>query len=249
MTKPKTKSQTIERAFLILDELMDGDKDITTLAESCELTYSTAYRIIHFLYEQGYLQKSDGKKFKLGSKLIQLGFRAYENTNLVKSARPYLERLNEVTQDTVHLAVNEADEVVYLDKISGNRSVNISSRIGGRKKLYNTGVGKALLFLQTSQKLTEIYTREKGDPQRQQAFLDSMATYRQKGYTLDIGEDSPNIRCVAAPIFSRADCVVAAISVSSTVEYMNDERLLKLIDTVRQTSRAISNEVYGYQQP
>jgi len=249
MKKPKTKSQTIERAFLILDELMDSDKDIATLAARCDLTYSTAYRIINFLCQQGFLQKSDGKKFKLGSKLIQLGFRAYESTNLVKSARPYLEKLNEITQDTVHLAVNEAHEVVYMDKISGKRSVNISSRIGGRKKLHNTGVGKSLLLLKTPGDLAEIYKQEQGTPQEQQAFLDAMAAYRQKGYTLDIGEDSPNIRCVAAPIFSKSDCIVAAISVSSAAEYVSDERILELIDTVQKTSWAISNEVYGYQKP
>lgn len=248
MQKPRTNSQTIERAFLILDSLMDGDKEITALAEHCELTYSTTYRIVNFLFQQGYLQKSDGKKFKLGSKLIQLGFCAYESTNLIKSARPYLEKLNQLTQDTVHLAVNEADEVMYLDKISGNRSVNISSRIGGRKKLYNTGVGKALLLLKTPQELADIYIRESDRPEEQKDFLDSMVLYKQKGYTLDIGEDSPSIRCVAAPIFSKADCIVASVSVSTLVDYINDERLLQLIDVVLQASRDISNDVYGYQQ-
>jgi len=117
------------------------------------------------------------------------------------------------------------------------------------KKLHNTGVGKSLLLLKTPGDLAEIYKQEQGTPQEQQAFLDAMEAYRQKGYTLDIGEDSPNIRCVAAPIFSKSDCIVAAISVSSAAEYVSDERILELIDTVQKTSWAISNEVYGYQKP
>lgn len=246
MTKPKSKSQTIERAFLIFDELMIADQDIPTLAERCKLTYSTAYRIVQFLYEQGYVQKSNGKKFKLGSKLIQLGFRAYDNTNLVRSARPYLETLNEETQDTVHLAVRESGNVVYLDKLAGYRAVNISSSIGGRKNLHNTGVGKALLLLNTPEELAEVYEREGGAPEQCREFLLNMQQYAREGYALDNGEDSPNIRCVAAPILAKPDRLVAAISVSSTVEYMNDQRINELIQIVKNTAADISSEVYGY---
>lgn len=246
--KVKTKSQTIDRAFLILDELVEGEKDITTLAKNCDLTYSTAYRIINFLHEKNYLKKSDDKKFKLGSKLIQLGFSAYESTNLVKSARAYLEALCEKTQDTVHLAVKESREVVYLDKITGKRSVNISSIIGGRKKLHNTGVGKALLLLKNQQELVEIFRSEGGDLKLEKTFIDGMREYAKQGYALDLGEDSSNIRCVAAPIFSKKDYIIAAISVSSAVEYMSDKRLLELVETVKQTAKDISFEVYGYSQ-
>lgn len=246
MTKPKSKSQTIERAFLIFDELMIADQDIPTLAEHCNLTYSTAYRIVQFLYDQGYVQKSNGKKFKLGSKLIQLGFRAYDNTNLVRSARPFLEALNEQTQDTVHLAVWESGNVVYLDKLAGYRAVNISSSIGGRKCLHNTGVGKALLLLSTPEELAEVYEREGGVPEQRREFLLNMQQYAREGYALDNGEDSPNIRCVAAPILAKPDRLVAAISVSSTVEYMNDQRINELIQVVKNTAADISAEVYGY---
>lgn len=246
MTKPKSKSQTIERAFLIFDELMIADQDIPTLAERCKLTYSTAYRIVQFLYEQGYVQKANGKKYKLGSKLIQLGFRAYDSTNLVRSARPHLEALNEQTQDTVHLAVRESGQVVYLDKLAGYRAVNISSSIGGRKNLHNTGVGKALLLLDTPEQWTRVYEREGGSPERKAEFLANMQQYARAGYALDLGEDSPNIRCVAVPILAKPDRLIAAISVSSTVEYMNDERIGQLIQTVKAAASEISFEVYGY---
>lgn len=246
MTKKKSKSQTIERAFLIFDELMVADQDIPTLAQRCKLTYSTAYRIVQFLYDQGYVQKANGKKYKLGSKLIQLGFRAYGSTNLIRSARPHLEALNEQTQDTIHLAVRESGKVVYLDKLDGNRSVNISSSIGGRKNLHNTGVGKALLLLDSPEEWAKVYEREGGTPERKAEFLANMQQYARAGYALDLGEDSRNIRCVAAPILAQSDRLVAAISVSSTVEYMNDQRIEELIQTVKNTAADISSDVYGY---
>jgi Transcriptional regulator len=246
MTKPKSKSQTIERAFLIFDELMIADQDIPALAERCKLTYSTTYRIVQFLADQGYVQKTNGKKYKLGSKLIQLGFRAYDGTNLVRSARSYLEALNEQTQDTVHLAVRESGQVVYLDKLAGYRAVNISSSIGGRKNLHNTGVGKALLLLDTPEQWAEVYEREGGHPAGKAEFLANMQRYARGGYALDLGEDSQNIRCVAAPIWAKPDRLIAAISVSSTVEYMNEQRIEALIETVKNTAATISSEVYGF---
>lgn len=244
----KSKSQTIERAFIIMDEVMKGPIDINSLSKKCDLTYSTTYRIVQFLNNNCYLRKVDDKKFFLGTKLIQLGFRAYEGSNIVTLARPHLEKLREYTSDTIHLAVEESSEVVYLEKLEGKRSVMISSKIGGRKKLHNTGVGKALLLLRTTDELSSIYLSEGGDPSFKDDFLSLMENYHSNGYTFDLGEDNANIRCVAAPIKSRADCITAAISVSSTVEYMDDSRMQELISLVKDYANKISSDVYGYQQ-
>jgi DNA-binding IclR family transcriptional regulator len=44
----------------------------------------------------------------------------------------------------VHLAIRDGRDALYVEKLSGHRSVEIVSRIGGRLPLHATGVGKAL---------------------------------------------------------------------------------------------------------
>src|SRR3546814_14005790 len=88
---------------------------------------------------------SDLKGYRLGPKLLHLGFIAQSQVDLIQIARPYIEALAARTGDTVHLGRLDTDRALYLDKISGRRRVEISSRVGDRHPLTSTGLGQALL--------------------------------------------------------------------------------------------------------
>ena len=66
-------------------------------------------------------------------------------TGLVELASPYLHDLYGATLATVHLAVRDGTEVLYLDRLRGSASVPIVSTVGSRLPLHATGVGKVLL--------------------------------------------------------------------------------------------------------
>jgi DNA-binding IclR family transcriptional regulator len=74
-------------------------------------------------------------------------------------------------------------------------------------------------------------------------WLALMAKYRLGGYSYDLGEDEPSIRCVAAPIRDATGRIIAAISVSSTLEYMSPERMRDLVPEVQRVARAISADL------
>jgi DNA-binding IclR family transcriptional regulator len=75
-----------------------------------------------------------------------------------------------------------------------------------------------------------------------------MRRYAQAGYAYDLGEDAGAIRCVAAPIRDASTGIVAAISVSSAVEYMGDERMKTLIPVVKRIAQDISADL-GARKP
>lgn len=66
-------------------------------------------------------------------------------TDLREIASPFLQDLYAATLATVHLAVRDGTEALYLDRLSGKRSVPGVSRVGARLPLHATGVGKVLL--------------------------------------------------------------------------------------------------------
>lgn len=66
-------------------------------------------------------------------------------TGLREIASPFLHDLYAATLATIHLAVREGTEVLYLDRLSGKRSVPVVSKVGARLPMYSTGVGKVLL--------------------------------------------------------------------------------------------------------
>lgn len=241
-----SRSQTLVRGLEILDAVTDQPRNIAEIASMTGLTYSTVHRIVSVLLERRYLKADSPREFALGPRLIELGFAAYSQTDLVRVARPWLEDLSRETRDTVHLAQLDGWEVAYLDKLRGARPVEISSRIGGRKPVISTGVGKALMLDESEATLSRLYQRDHhllpGD-MTEVDWLALMAKYRTGGYSYDLGEDEPSIRCVAAPIRDATGRIIAAISVSSTLEYMSPERMLDLVPEVQRVARAISADL------
>jgi DNA-binding IclR family transcriptional regulator len=242
------RSQTLLRGLDIIDAVAGRPRTIQEIAAITGLTYSTVHRIVSVLLEQRYLKAENPREFGLGPRLIELGFIAYSRIDLVQVARPHLEALSAFTGDTVHLARREGWEVVYLDKLPGTRPVEISSRVGGRKPLISTGVGKALMLDTPEGELRELFKRDHRllpGNMTEADWLVQMSNYRAGGYTYDLGEDHPSIRCVAAPVRDATGRVAAAISVSSTLEFMPPSRMRDLVQEVQRVARIISSELGG----
>lgn len=246
---PKTTiaSQTLVRGLDVIDAVsQEGATDIGVIAARTGMTYSTAHRIVSVLLQRQYLKRVPGKGYRLGRKLLALGFQAHSQIELTTIARPFLERLATQTSDTVHLACEELGAVFYLDKINSRRPVEISSRIGGTKPLISTGVGKALLLDGSVGSWSELYDQHATSlqsPLTRDQWLDLMQGYARNGYAYDLGEDEPSIRCVAAPVRDARHTIVAAISVTSTNDYMPPQRMHDLIPVILDTARRISAEM------
>src|SRR5690606_25837139 len=97
------------------------------------------------LVQAGYL-RSELQGYRLGPRLIELGYRARSQMPLIQIARPHLQRLADSTRDTVHIGVREDGDVLYIDKLSSSRGLEMRSRIGLRMPMALTGIGKALML-------------------------------------------------------------------------------------------------------
>ena len=118
---------------------------LTAIAERAGLSPATALRIVRELVAGGALVRTDDRTYVIGRRLWALGLLSPTQTGLREVASPYLQDIHAATRATVHLAVRDGDAVLYLDRISGQTSVPVVSRVGGRLPLHATGVGKALL--------------------------------------------------------------------------------------------------------
>ncbi|WP_138472217.1 IclR family transcriptional regulator [Poseidonocella sp. HB161398] len=238
------KSQTLVRGLDVIDAVAQGATSLADIARATGMTYSTTHRFAAVLAERGYLRAPRGREYELGPKLIELGFQAYGEMDIVRIAHPYLTALAEEGGATVHLGMRSGAEVVYLDKIQGNRPVEINSRIGGRRPLTRTGIGMALLLDSEAGELDEVIAGN-GGMAAPAAFRARMEEYREGGYALDLGDDSPAIRCVAAPVRDPLGRIAAAISLSSALTYMPEERIRELIPVVKAAAERISRAI-GY---
>jgi DNA-binding IclR family transcriptional regulator len=244
-------TQTLARGLDILAAVRAGATDLKTVCAMTGIGRSTAHRLIQLLVHRGYLRSSQGADYSLGPMLIDLGFHSLYQSPVPAVARPILQQLVDKYQDTVHLAVEDGGKVLYVDKISGSRGAEMRSRVGYRMPLSRTGIGKALL-LDEPERWAGVFDSELAEsaPDRdgRDAFLQRMHRYAQQGATLDLEENEPGIRCVAASVRDGSGAIVAAISISATNPYMPADRMRALVPVLQQTALAISKKL-GYSGP
>ena len=246
-TKGPSGSQTLFRGLDLLDVVADfGTIALPALAAQLGLTRSTTHRLATALVERRMLSQAPREGYSLGPKLLELGYLASQQMDLPRIARPHLERLWEVTEDTVHLGVLDSDRALYLDKLTGRRRINISSRVGDRQPIRSTGLGKALVLDETEARWQHLFRSEgppaPGAPDEAQ-WIGWMRDYAVRGVAFDLEENEDRIRCVAAPIRGASGQIVGAISVSGAAQYMDDARLATLVDDVRETANAIAHDL------
>ena len=249
-----TGTQTLARGLSVIQAVADGAEDLKTVAERTGVGRSTAHRLIQLLLQQGYLRMGV-KGYSLGPALIDLGFKALHGNPLPIVARPILEELSAQVSDTVHLAVEDGGSVLYLDKLSGSRGAEMRSRIGYRMPLTRAGVGKALLLDRrndgvrpsTPTPSTRSCRLTAKDIDFEQ-FSARMRSYVRLGAAMDLEDNEPGIRCVAAPVRDASRGIVGAISVSATRPYMPAARMRGLVSVVVRAAGRISAAL-GYREP
>jgi len=244
---PVAGSQTLWRGLNLLEAVTLGPASLSELSNRLGLNRSTVHRLASALVERDYLRLVPGEGYMLGNKLLELGEAARHQLNLPRVARPHLERLSEETGDTVHLGVLDVGKALYLDKLPGQRRIEIGSRVGERHPLCSTGLGKALMLDLSPDEWRTYYRAEFGPRDKVgksfTAWSERMRKYAAGGYSFDVEENEDKIRCVGAPIRDDSGAIIAAVSVSSVAQYMTHARMTELIGTVTGTADKISQEL------
>lgn len=215
--------QSVFRALKILECVADYGNHIslTEISKEMNLSKSTVHGLIATLERYGYMQQDSATgKYSLGLKIFEIGQAYVSNLDLREIALPDLRELSLRYQETVHLAVLSEEDVVYIDKVDGSRSIGIRSRIGGRNPAYCTGVGKVLLSGLSERQIEEMYVGKELPKYTENtvveltALMNQIRQVREKGYGFDMEEIELGLGCVAAPIKDNQGTIIAAISLS-----------------------------------
>ncbi|ADP82094.1 IclR family transcriptional regulator [Pseudofrankia inefficax] len=192
---------------------------VTELGRRTGLTKSTAFRLLGVLLRNGVIERV-GSNYRLSPALGELGGHADDPRHewLCTVLTPFLADLYELTHETVHLAVLDGLDVLYINKLYGHRPVRSPSRIGGRVPAHCTAVGKSLLAYDAqaidavaARSLAGLTAHTITDRNLLERHL---CEVQRDGIAFDHEEALLGLTCVAAPVFGPAGRPVAAVSVA-----------------------------------
>ena len=236
----------------ILDALaIANQKDISLveLAAQLQLHKSTAHRLLMILERHRMVEREpQSGRYRLGLRLFELGAVAIARFNIRDYARPHLERVLFETEETVHLCVLDAGEVLYVDKLEPSRSVRMASKVGRLSPAHCSAVGKAMLAHLSERELDEIL-KQRGLARMTAKTIVTPAelkaelkTVRERGYAIDNEEAEDGVRCVGAAVLGPSGRPVGAISTSAPSFRLTLERVPAVAESVCRAARAISME-------
>lgn len=228
-----------------------GSAGIRELSSLTGFPPSTTHRIVATLMAKNYLRQDPyTKRYSLSFRFLQLGSQVQKQFNLVSIARPHLERLMAEAKESVNLAVQDGDSIVYLDCVQSNYSMlQLFTKPGARVPLYATAVGKMFLscmseseleayLKRTRLTLTTPYTRIE-----RSKIIEDMKDIRLQGYSVDDEEMEEGVRCVAALIYDHHSQPAAAISISGASMRVAPARIPYFGELTKSCSSAISREL------
>jgi IclR family transcriptional regulator, acetate operon repressor len=243
--------QSVGRAIRILELVADhpGELGVSELGRRLGVHKATASRLVSTLAGRGLLERDpDTDKYRPGFGLVRLATTAVADLDLVRTARPVMQRLAEETQETVNLAVLDGREVVNIDQVAGSHAVVNVNWVGKRTPLHCTSNGKILLaHLPPADRdrilagPLEVRTpRTIGD---QDVLRTQLRQARRQGYAYTVEELEVGLNAVAAPVRGPGGSAVAAVSVAGPAYRVTTARIPELAGIVIRAGTEISRRM------
>lgn len=245
----KSSSRTLD-----IIELLSKSTNGLTLNEiytTLKLPKSSTFEIVKSMLFKGYLEVSNDKlrTYKLSIKLFEIGMSYLSTMDLPKQAKPYLEELNKLSGGTAFLGIEDNGKVVYLDKAENYSHMRPTAKLGARKLLHCTSLGKALLAGLSNDDVIKILKSQdlvSRTPYTKNSIVEiihDLEEVRKRGYSIDNREDNIEMFCVGAPIYNASNAVIAAISCANIYSSMTPEKIVLVSKLVKETAMSISKKL------
>jgi IclR family transcriptional regulator, acetate operon repressor len=220
-------TQTIDRAAQLLTLVLEADEPraLSDLAGDAELPKSTASRLLSALERQGLVEQHGRRgSFEPGPVL-----RRYANRGqLVELARPHLERLSEISGETINLAVPGPLGVEHLAQIESRHFLGTGDWVGRRVPYDRTAVGKVLVAFGGA------------DAEIEPGVI---AVVRRDGYATAVDELEVGLTGMAAPVPGTGGRAIAALSISGPTLRLGSKQIEDLYPTMIDEAQALGQEV------
>ena len=221
------------------------------ISEMMNLPKSSTFELVNTMVQKGILElKNSGKKtYGLSLLAFEIGSAAVADLGVIDIARPYLQELNRVTGGTVFLGTENRGKIVYLDRAEDLSLVKADAKIGSRRDLHSTSLGKAMLYAYPDDLILKLLGPEPypaNTPLTKTtsfAILQDARISRERGFAVDDREDGPYMYCIGSVLHNHRNEPVASISVSSLVNQITENKKRFIADKVKEAALQISRQL------
>ncbi|MCE7000704.1 helix-turn-helix domain-containing protein [Saccharothrix sp. S26] len=222
---------------------------IATAAEACGLARATARRALHVLCGAGYA-RTDGRRFALRPKVLDLGYARLAPLTLSDIAQPHLADLAAEVGESASMAVLDGDQVRYVARVATGRVMRVDITIGTRFPAVATSMGRVLLAGLPAVERAELVRAADRRPLTARTLVDpaaleaAVAAVGRDGWAMVDEELHEGLRSLAVAVRDTSGAVVAAVNVALHVGRATpEETARRLLPALRSAAARIEADL------
>ncbi len=227
MTKPTTGTQAIDRAALLVATVVRADEPLAfaDLHDACGLPKSTTSRLLSALERTELLERNAAGSYVAGPLFWLYASRHDPWEELVRLARPTMERVGLDTGETVNLSVCRGDRVVQVAQVDSTYLLGTRDWTEVDVPAHCSALGKVLLghgvLDPPAGELERLTAHTLTDPA---ALRRELAQVVRRGWACTADELEIGLSGIAVPVRGSAGEVIAALGISGPSQRLHDRR-------------------------
>jgi DNA-binding IclR family transcriptional regulator len=248
---PREDSRTdmVGKALGLLVLLGDEPRGASAaeLSRRAGLPFSTTYRLLGSLTRDGFVDyEPDGRRYRLGLRVFQLGQRVSNHHGFAGTALPVLRRVTEETGEATILSVRDGHHHLTVNKVDGPQMFRVTSDPGHLGALHTTSVGKALVAFADDATRARLLDELELEPLTElsltdrDAFRAEIELIRRRGYATMDEENEPGMRAVAVPVFNSQGHAFASLATAAPVFRMSLDAMVALVPLLQEAAAELS---------
>ena len=224
----------------------EAEIGVTALAKRLGVAKSTVYRLATTLVAEGMLEQNpETERYRLGISLFALGALVRQRMDVSTEGRSQLFDLRQATNETVHLAILDGADIMYILNLESNQAIRMRADLGSRKPAFCTAEGLAMLAFEPEETVERV-VKAGFQPRTAATLVDlklwrrALEQVRSHGYAIDDEQSEAGMRSIAAPIREAGGRVIASVGLAGPVQRLSDDVLARFVPLVVETAATIS---------
>jgi len=253
MTKDTEKLNSIEKALVILTKFQDIKPSWGIREMSTELGFSpaTVQRILQVLKSYEFVrQNPKTRQYFIGNIFYKFLDNLNSTNNLARIGRRFMEELATATLETVHLNIIEKNLRICIDNIESPKVLKAGMPIGNKSPLYAGASAKCLLAFSTEEfqdnyiKTTKIEALTEDTIVQPDKLFEEIYKIKEQGYAISLGERTPGLGSVSAPVFDYKGQILASLSLAiPEIRMKQEDHLSNCINILISAAISFSKEM------
>lgn len=251
--KVPSNATSVTRVLDLLQLFAGSDRPwgVTELARALGVHKSVVSRLCQVLRERGFLEVDrDTGKYVLGLRILELAGRVQKSIAVRNAALPVMMQLTARTGEASFLNVLREDACVCVEKVESPQAVRVTYEVGRHAPL-TAGAPAKLLLAYAGDSFVDRVLRQ-GLPRFTPntvtdvgVFKKQLEEIRKQGWAFSVGELTPDVAALAAPVWDRSGSVAAALGIAGPAYRFTPEVLPRWRDEVLSAAEEVSEALRG----